>query len=270
MAWVSFKKDLNKVYSKIDKIAKKGRDNFQEYYNYVDNLIQNSSYGILTQVLIIKYDFDYTRYLSVNDIKRFSWTQILFRTQTNFEDGMRTLLNETSLYRIGLDVYLENIVPYARVIDPGISGVAGTGADIKLVISDDSNRGVIRIDVLNQGKNYSTASYIQVYGGSPSATASAYIRGGFVLRVDMGGSGSNHGLDVRLGSIQEVDRYVESIDPLTYTNNLFQQITDNKVTYLVVDKVGYTMSASFSTWNFDFNYDKNLLNLYQEAFNYLI
>lgn len=31
MAWRSFKKDLDKTYQKIDKIVKKGKDNFQEY-----------------------------------------------------------------------------------------------------------------------------------------------------------------------------------------------------------------------------------------------
>ena len=39
MAFRSFKKDIDKFYQRIDKIAKKGRDNFQEYYNYVDDCI---------------------------------------------------------------------------------------------------------------------------------------------------------------------------------------------------------------------------------------
>ena len=63
MAFRSFKKDLDKVYQKIDKIAKVGRDNFQEYYNYVDDSISRGQYGVLTQVLYLKYDFDYTKYL---------------------------------------------------------------------------------------------------------------------------------------------------------------------------------------------------------------
>lgn len=267
MAWRSFKKDLDKTYQRIDKIAKKGRDNSQEYFDYVDNLISSSQYGVLTQVLIIKYEFDYTKYISVDEVKRFSWNQILFRTQTALQDNIQNLLKENSLYRLGLDVYKENPVPFARVIDPLN---LGSNCDLKLVISDDSNKGVLRIDVINQGKNYSTASYIQVYGGTPSATATPYIRGGYVLKVDMGGSGSNHGVDIKLGTIQEVDKYVVSIDPLAYTDNVYQQDSDNKVTYLVVDKVGSTVSASFSNWNFGLTYDRNLTNLYEEAFSYLI
>jgi hypothetical protein len=69
MAFRSFKKDIDKFYQRIDKIAKKGRDNFQEYYNYVDDCIFKSQYGILTQVLFLKYDFDYTKFLSVDDVK---------------------------------------------------------------------------------------------------------------------------------------------------------------------------------------------------------
>lgn len=270
MAWRSFKKDIDKIYSKIDKIAKKGSDNFQEYYDYVDNLIQSSQYGVLTQVLLIKYQFDYSRFLSVNDVKRSSWSQILFWTKTPLQDGIQSILKENSIYRIGLDVYKENLVPYARLIDPGVGGTAGSGADLKLIVSNDTNRGASRIDVIRTGSNYSTASYVQIFGGSPSATASPLIRGGQLLKVDITASGSNHGVDIKLGTIQEIDKYFISINPLAYTDNIFQQDSDNKVTYLLVDKVGSTVSASFSTWNFQLTYDRNLLNLYQEAFDYLI
>jgi hypothetical protein len=32
----SYKKDIDKIYQRIDKIAKVGRDNNQEYYNLVE------------------------------------------------------------------------------------------------------------------------------------------------------------------------------------------------------------------------------------------
>lgn len=267
MAFRSFKKDIDKFYQKIDKIAKQGRDNFQEYYNFVDDCIFKQQYAILTQVLYIKYDFDYTKYLSVNDVKSRSWSAIMFRTNTGFQDDKYKLLKNNSLYQLGLDIYKEKDITRVRLIDPIESG---SGADFNPVIPDDVNRGVLRIDVLKPGKDYSTASYIIVTGGQPSATASPYIRGGQVLKVDMGGSGSNHNIDVKLGRIQEFDLYVSSIDPLAYTDNIYQQVTDNKVTYLMVTKEGATMSASFSNWKFNLAYDKNLLNLYSEAINYLI
>ena len=42
MAWRSYKRDITKINIKIDKMAKKGRDNFQEYYNYVDSMCLGS------------------------------------------------------------------------------------------------------------------------------------------------------------------------------------------------------------------------------------
>ena len=73
-----------------------------------------------------------------------------------------------------------------------------------------------------------------------------------------------------LGDIKEKYHYVVSIDPISYTDDPFQVGTDNKTVYLVVDKVGSTMSMTFSNWNFSSTYDKNLINLYTEAVNYLI
>lgn len=270
MAFRSFKKDIDKVYQKIDKIAKVGRDNFQEYYNYVDDCITKQYYGVLTQVLYIKYDFDYTKYLSVNDVKKHSWSAILFRTNSGFQDQKYKLLKNNSIYQIGLELWQERPLTVAKIIDPGVGGTAGSGVDLSPVISNDTNRGILRIDVLKSGKNYSTASYLEVSGGSPSATGSALIRGGQVLKIDIGASGSNHNVDIKLGTVKEFDLYVSSIDPVSYTDDLLQQNTDNKVTYLLVDKSGSTMSASFSNWNFNLSYDKNLINLYSEAINYLI
>lgn len=186
MAWRSFKKDLDKTYQKIDKIAKKGKDNFQEYYNYIDNLIINKQYGVLTQVLFIKYDFDYTKYFSVTDVKEQSWKNILFRTKSFSQDGIGNLLKKFLVYRIGLSVFTES--------DPTIE----------------------------------------------------------------------------LGKIKEIDVYDKPIDNFAYTNSTFQEDSKNKLMQLVVEKIGTTQSATFSTWNADLTYDRNVLSLYNEALSYLI
>jgi hypothetical protein len=268
MAFRSFKKDVEKFYQRIDKIAKKGRDNFQEYYDFVDDCIFKQQYGILTQVLYLKYDFDYTRWSSVEDVKSRSWTQICFKTTSFLQDSKYRSLRENNLYQIGLDIFRENPLTSIKLIDPVVP--SGSGAEFTYVLSSDENRGIIQIGVKNQGSNYSTFSYLQISGGDPSATANPFIRNGYVLKVDILSSGSNHDVNVKLGRIQEVDEYVTPIDNISYTENRFQQDTDNKKTYLLVDKTGVTSSVTFSSWNFGISYDKNLLNLYSEAINYLI
>lgn len=267
MAFRSFKKDLDKFYKRIDKIAKVGRDNFQEYYDFVDDCIFKQQYGILTQVLYLKYDFDYTRWTSVDDVKSRSWTQICFKTVSFLQESKSRLLRENSLYQIGLDIFKENPLTSIKLIDPIVP--SGSGAEFTYVLSDE-NRGIIQIGVKNQGSNYSTFSYLQISGGDPSATANAFIRNGYVLKVDILATGSNHDINIKLGSIQEVDDYILSINDIGFTENRFQQDTDNKKTYLVVNKRGETSSVTFSNWNFGVSYDKNLLSLYSEAINYLI
>jgi len=184
MAFRSFKKDIDKIYQKIDKIAKLGKDSFQEYYDYIDEVITKQQYGVFTQVLLIKYNFDCLKLLSIDEVKQKSWPVILFQTNTKFQDDKYTLLKSNGVYQLGLAYYM--------------------------------------------------------------------------------------GTNSLIGTISEVDSYSYSIDNLSYTDNKLQQTIDNKITYLSVDKLGSTQSMTFSNWNFNFSYDKNLLNLYKEAISYLI
>ena len=59
MSFRSFKGDINKIYQKIDKIAKVGRDNYLEYYSYIDDSISKGQYGLLNQVLLIKFNLKF-------------------------------------------------------------------------------------------------------------------------------------------------------------------------------------------------------------------
>lgn len=186
MPFVPLRKQVEKIYQKIDSIAKLGQDNFQEYYDYIDDLIFKGNYGLYTQVMYVKYDFDYTKYLSVDDVKKRSWPFILIRTNTKFQDDKYKLLKDNNLYQYGYSIYLE-----------------GTNSTV-------------------------------------------------------------------VGYIKEIDKYLEPIDGLAYTDSEYQQIIKNKILYLSVDKPGITQSSTFSTWNFEYSFDKNLLNLYKEAISYLI
>ena len=191
---------------------------------------------------------------------------------TKFQDDKYKLLKDNDVYQVGFSLYKQNVITAAIITDSGIGGTAGSGAELKPIIANDSNRGIIRIDVLSSGRNYSTASYVSIKGGL-SASAVPVIRGahgyGSILSVNVTATGSGYNKDAYLGDIHEYNRYVTSIDPLAYTDDPYQQLSDNKVAYLIVDKVG-TMSATFSTWNFDLSYDKNLVNLYKDAISYLI
>jgi hypothetical protein len=265
MAWRSYKRDINKIHTRIDKMAKKGRDNFQEYYNYVDSMILKKQYGLLTQVLLIKYDFNWDKYFSAAIVKQRSWSAILFKTNTVFQDGKYNLMKSLDVYQIGLTYYREVPQTIALVVDG-----PGSGAYLDPIVE---NGGVTRIDVLRTGQNYSTASTINIIGGLTAATAVIPlpngVRGGMIIKVNVTATGSSHNIDIELGNISENDYYINT-PPSGLPDMEFQEMSGNKRAYLSVLKVGTTSTATFSDWGTQSSYDKNLLELYTQALDYLI
>ena len=185
MAFRSFKKDVDKVYQQIDKIAKLGSENYQQYYDFIDDIVTRQQYGLFTEVLLIKYNFESKNYLSVSDLRSNSWKHILHKTTTSFQDAKYNLLNKNNTYQIGLTYY-------------------------------------------------------------------------------------NNNTNLIIGTISEVYTYGASISKFGYTADQYQKLIENKTSYLSVVKLGVSQSVTFSSWNSSQSYDKNLLNLYQQAITYLI
>ena len=264
MAWRSYKRDMDKIHVKIDKMAKKGRDNFQEYYNYVDSMLLKKQYGLLTQVLMIKYNFNWENYQSVFQVKQKSWLAILFITNPKTQEDKYSLMRTKSIYQIGLTYYKQLPQTTVSVVDS-----SGSGA---MLIPNIENGAVMSIDIARPGQNYSTASTISIVGGVMPATASIPlpngVRGGKILDVIITASGSSHNQDINLGTITEVDFYIAPYEGLSQKE--YQEVIGNKQTYLSVLKSGTTSVATFSTWATQSSYNRNVLNLYVEAFNYLV
>lgn len=103
--WVSLKKQMNPIYQKINSIAQGGSDNIQEYFDYVDELIKRSSYGLFQMVVYEKYNFDTTIYPSVSSLKKDSWKAILFKTNSKFQELKYDMLKSNLCYQIGLTYY---------------------------------------------------------------------------------------------------------------------------------------------------------------------
>jgi hypothetical protein len=188
MAWISQKRQMNNFYRKIDKIAKKGSDNFIKYRSFVDDCITRNQYWLLTQVLYHHYNFDTEDYLSVDDMKAPSWSAIIKNTLPSLQENKYEIMNKRGVYQLGITYYEELPV---------------------------------------------TATYTNP-----------------------------------LGTIEEVDYFEEDIDGLSPSE--LQKIIGNKKTYLVATLTGATSSASFSTWATQSRYDKNIIKLYKQAFDYLI
>ena len=254
------KLEIDKIYTKIDKIAKKGNDNFLEYYILFDDLIKKGKYSYLKECIEYKYEYDIS-FMDVPSAKKESWKEILFRTNSSFQDFKRNLLKSKVMYQSGLYYYKDIPTTSARVID-----VTGKGAELNPIVQSGS---VTSIAILRTGSGYSASASIVITGGYVTASAIPVIGGGKIYSAQILATGSGHNTTLRLGKIEESDEYLVDVSN-KFTKDLYQRIIGNKTTYLTVTKEGYTFSATFSSWNTDYSYDKNISSLYTQAVNYLL
>lgn len=98
-------KKLNKIFTKIDLLAKKGKDNVYEYYKYIDELIDNGDYGYLEQVLSYYYHIDIVNTIDVSVVKKTTWKPILFHTNTSFSTKLTNLYNSKDVYQMSYNIF---------------------------------------------------------------------------------------------------------------------------------------------------------------------
>lgn len=252
--------EIDKLYARIDKIAKGGKINFIEYYILVDNCVNTKKYDILIQTLQYKYNFNGLD-MVVDNLKKDSWKEILRLTETSLQDKLYAQLKSKGVYQLGISYYttIDKTKAY-------ISDSTGTGSILEPVVL---NGGVNSIKVISGGYGYSTASSVVIEGGIGQATANAVIKGGKVYQIAISSTGSYHNGSFKLGSITEKEYYLNTSQD-TISSDEYQKKINNKRLYLTSNVYGYTGSATFSTWVDSYNYDKNVAALYSSAIDYLV
>jgi hypothetical protein len=254
------KLEIDKIYTKIDKIAKIGSDNYLEYYLYIDSLIRRGQYSLFIDCLDIYFNYD-VAFKDLVTVKKESWKKVLFETLTTFQESKKKLMKSKQVYQNALFWYLDVPQSSAKVVD-----TSGKNAELQPVISGG---GVSDIKILNSGSNYSASASVVITGGIGQATATPVIAAGKIVDITIVATGSNHNTLIKLGKITETDTYEKPIDNQV-TQDDFQKFSKNKTTFLVATKNGATQSATFSSWNYRYSYDKNLINLYSGAIDYLL
>jgi len=182
--------EINKIYSKIDKIAKKGNDSYLEYHILVDNLIKQYKYYYLIECLQSKYEYDAT-YLDIPTIKKQSWKEILFKTNTNIQEFKRKLFKSKGVYQQGLFYYKDVPLTTAKVID-----LTGSGCELRPIVQNGS---VVDVKVFRTGSNYSASASIVITGGIGTASATPVIRGGKIFLTSVTATGSGHNQSLKFG-----------------------------------------------------------------------
>ena len=100
-----YRKKLEKIFNKINTTASKGRDYFQEYNNYIDELIQKGDYGAFQDTLYYFYQLDITQAQTVFEIRRFTWKEILFQTRSSFLQKLKVFYDSAQVYQISYDIF---------------------------------------------------------------------------------------------------------------------------------------------------------------------
>lgn len=252
--------EIDKLYQRIDKIAKIGRDNYINYHILVDDLIRVGKYSLWLETLEIKYDV-LIQDLDVLTAKKKSWNELLFKTNSSFQELHKKLFKDKSVYQVGPYYYKQ--LPRAKVT---IVDTNGSGAELDPVIVDGH---IESVKVIKSGFGYSASASVAFTGGLVSASASALVIASKIYSIVIGASGSSYNKDPKLGTIDEVEVYKNPL-PNGATRELFQQLSQNKTVQLVATIDGATQSATFSSWDINKNFDKNLNLLYSNAIDYLL
>ena len=64
------RKDLERIYKRINNIASEGKSNYIEYYRYIDELIDNNEYQNLTLCLEYYYKIDIKKHIDIDSVKK--------------------------------------------------------------------------------------------------------------------------------------------------------------------------------------------------------
>jgi len=102
------KKKIEKIYSQIDKLAVKGKEQIYEYHKLIDDLISKGDYNYFELTLFYKYNIDIVDYSSIADVKKKTWEEILFQTNTPVSKKIKKVLDTKGVYQMGFDFFRDS------------------------------------------------------------------------------------------------------------------------------------------------------------------
>lgn len=102
---IPYRREVEKMYNKINKLAQKGPDYVFEYYNLIDEIINNRQYFILQDVMITKYEIQMRNFLSITEFKEFSFKEIRKGLNDVSLESVKKIFDQKSAYLVGYHVY---------------------------------------------------------------------------------------------------------------------------------------------------------------------
>jgi len=289
-----YRKKLQKIYNKVDSIALKGRDNFIEYYKFIDETVEKGDYGAFEQSLYYYYNIDITDIDNTEDVKRKTWEDVLFQTKSSFLKKLKKIYDRKQVYQNSFDIFSTNpnvaqlslIGPYqidqitgsysATSSAPGID-VETSGEQVLVNIINPNIYSVILFKAswsggVPQNEQFIQRLTISTQSGSYVTGIQNLTGGEYLIQTEERPNykflGYNLTItkDTFLGQIREIDTYSEETENL-FKDKQYADLTGSRVTHLEVIKG--TSSTIIDVTNPQISQEQNLLNRYSLAIDIL-
>lgn len=99
------KKKVQKIFSQIDKLALKGKEQVYSYYKLIDDLIDKGDYNYFEICLFYNYNIDIRDYPNILEVKKKTWDEILFQTNPSVSKKIKKVLDTKGVYQMGFDIF---------------------------------------------------------------------------------------------------------------------------------------------------------------------
>lgn len=290
-----YEKKLAKIFLRIEKIALKGKINFLEYYKLVDELVDKGDYNSLEQSLYYYYGINSIEYRDVESLKKGSWEEILFQTESPFLIKLKKLLDKNSVYQLSYDIYSNDMNINVSLSPPLSVTYSSTGLTSSFSLSKVGE--VLYMNVENQNLRYiniersiwSTQSgiyqptftepfqefFIGTYSNIKLDVTTSVLRD-YKITAEIRSTQSyalvNHQLRITQQSLlgRIIENEIFTPDANYYLENSeFARIMGSKKTYLEVYKGDSISPEIFAYDDLSKTEDQNLLKRYELAVNFL-
>ena len=294
-----YRKKLEKIFTKVDEHASKGRDNFFEYYKYIDELIEKGDYPTFKDVLYLFYNINVNNTTDVGVVKTYTWREILIQTKSPFLSKLKKIYDDAQVYQISYDIF--SISPNAAqssISQPLSVTFSYTGATHSVYLNrvndvfklfvlhpDVFQVSIFRADWFTQSEifqpnNVITLQRISVTNSGvfqtdiPTSTAGQYLITSEQRNAGVTGSYKyyNYKVDVIKDSLLGTIKEIEILNPdykYLLQNKQYASLLGNRITYLEAQRKIDGTASIFNYDNPSYNEQQNLLVRYQMAVKYL-
>ena len=149
------KKKIQTIFSRIDKLAAKGKDYIYEYHKLIDELVEKGDYNYLELTLYYAYSINITDYKTIQDVKSKTWNEIFFQTNTPVSKKIKKVFDLKGAYQMGFDVFSDSLaslsITYSTSYNTDYSISGSQSIDLKrngdYIYLTTSDTSIYKIDI---------------------------------------------------------------------------------------------------------------------------